>query len=124
MNSKSTAGILIAGTLVLAGGSALAAMVPSRGSTHHARAATARQRTELSTHDSNRGNGSSSAHNTTYTVRVGDTLPDVDRWLHHHGYGRLWATNRAALGSETHLLFPGERITVRNGVLTTRSPST
>jgi hypothetical protein len=117
MNSKSIAGILVSGILVLGGGSALAAMLPSRA--HHDRdASSADSRSTLG------GSSHTAVTNTagTYTVRPGDTLADVRRWFERNGHGALWATSSSAIASETHLLFPGERLHVRHGALVVESP--
>jgi nucleoid-associated protein YgaU len=53
----------------------------------------------------------------TYTVKVGDTLSGIAEWFKLHGYGALYDANRAVIGSNPNLIFPGERITISNGVM-------
>ncbi len=55
----------------------------------------------------------------TYTVKAGDTLSTIAAWFHKHGYGALYEANRAVIGSNPNLIFPGERITISSGVMTT-----
>lgn len=53
----------------------------------------------------------------TYTVKAGDTLSGIAHWFKLHGYGALYAANEAIIGSNPNLIFPGERITISNGVM-------
>jgi nucleoid-associated protein YgaU len=53
----------------------------------------------------------------TYTVKAGDTLSGIAKWFKLHGYGALYDANRAVIGSNPNLIFPGERITISNGVM-------
>jgi nucleoid-associated protein YgaU len=53
----------------------------------------------------------------TYTVKAGDTLSGIATWFRLHGYGALYDANRAVIGSNPNLIFPGERITISNGVM-------
>ena len=53
----------------------------------------------------------------TYTVKAGDTLSGIAEWFWLHGYGTLYHANRAVIGSNPNLIFPGEHITITNGVM-------
>ena len=53
----------------------------------------------------------------TYTVKAGDTLSGIAEWFTLHGYGALYNANRAVIGSNPNLIFPGERVTITNGVM-------
>jgi nucleoid-associated protein YgaU len=53
----------------------------------------------------------------TYTVKAGDTLSAIAQWFKLHGYGALYTANWAVIGSNPNLIFPGERITITNGVM-------
>ncbi len=59
----------------------------------------------------------------TYVVKPGDTLFGIAQWFRLHGYGDLYASNIAAVGSDPNLIRPGERITVTGGVWTMRPPA-
>jgi hypothetical protein len=109
MNSKSIAGVLIAGTLVISGGSVLAATLPSRAKDTQAPHPTTQAKPLMST--------------ATYTVKSGDSLSTVARWFVQHGDGAAWAAHEAAIGSESHLLFSGERITVIHGAVRIAPPT-
>jgi nucleoid-associated protein YgaU len=48
----------------------------------------------------------------TYTVRLGDTLSDIADWFKAHGFQDLYEANRAVIGSDPDLIYPGQKITV------------
>ncbi len=54
----------------------------------------------------------------TYTVKPGDTLSGIAEWFKLHGYGALYAANAKVIGANPNLIFPGQRITISNGVMT------
>lgn len=59
------------------------------------------------------------ARSITYTVKRGDTLSGIADWFKFHGYGALYAANRAVVGANPNLIFPGQRITItRRGAMT------
>lgn len=47
-----------------------------------------------------------------YTVKPGDTLTDIATWFSFHGYQALFEANKAALGPDPNLIYPGEKITL------------
>jgi nucleoid-associated protein YgaU len=55
----------------------------------------------------------------TYVVKHGDNLTVIAAWFHQHGYGHLYDLNRAKIGSNPNLIFPGEKITIAHGTMTT-----
>ena len=57
-----------------------------------------------------------------YTVRPGDTLTAIAAWFDAHGYGPLYAANKAVIGADPNLIRPGERITVANGGMVLEPP--
>jgi nucleoid-associated protein YgaU len=57
----------------------------------------------------------------TYVVKPGDNLSVISAWFHLHGYGALYDANRSVIGTNPDLIFPGERITISHGTLTTSS---
>ena len=59
----------------------------------------------------------SSKPSITYTVKAGDTLSAIAQWFKLHGYGALYTANWAVIGSNPNLIFPGERITITDGVM-------
>jgi hypothetical protein len=125
MNSKSTAGVLIAGTLILGGGSALAAMLPSRNiaaPTNHSDSGRGHVHSTPQLSSTTQPSGNSPA-SSVYTVKSGDTLSVVGHWFDAHGYQSVWVTGEAALASQSHLLFPGERIIVRKGTVVVAPPA-
>jgi nucleoid-associated protein YgaU len=54
----------------------------------------------------------------TYVVRPGDTLSTIAAWFHLHGYGALYEANKAVLGANPNLIFPGQTITLSHGTMT------
>jgi nucleoid-associated protein YgaU len=54
----------------------------------------------------------------TYVVKRGDNLSIIAAWFHLHGYGALYDANRAVIGANPNLIFPGQRITISDGHLT------
>ena len=58
----------------------------------------------------------------TYVVKPGDNLSVISAWFHLHGYGALYDANRSVIGRDPNLIFPGERITISHGSLTTSMP--
>jgi nucleoid-associated protein YgaU len=53
----------------------------------------------------------------TYVVKPGDTLSGIAEWFKLHGYGALYNANRSVIGSNPNLIFPGEHITITDGVM-------
>jgi len=54
----------------------------------------------------------------TYTVIPGDNLSKIALWFHMHGYGALYEANKAVIGDNPDLVYPGQRITIANGGMT------
>ncbi|MGI8761912.1 MAG: LysM peptidoglycan-binding domain-containing protein [Jatrophihabitantaceae bacterium] len=54
----------------------------------------------------------------TYTVKKGDNLTVIAAWFHLHGYGGLYERNKAVLGDNPNLIFPGQRITISSSGMT------
>ena len=54
-------------------------------------------------------------------MKPGDNLSVIAAWFHQHGYGAIYDANRAVIGTNPNLIFPGERITISHGSLTTTS---
>ena len=54
----------------------------------------------------------------TYVVRRGDNLTVIAKWFHLHGYGSLYERNRAVIGNDPNLIFPGQHITVSSAGMT------
>ena len=48
----------------------------------------------------------------TYTVKPGDNLFNIAKWFHQHGYGDLYERNKALIGDDPNLTFPGQKITI------------
>lgn len=48
----------------------------------------------------------------TYTVKKGDNLSVIAAWFKLHGYGDLYERNRAVIGDDPDLIFPGQQITI------------
>lgn len=132
MNSKMVAGVLVAGTLILGGGSALAAMLPSR----HAGTPTVAEgnragsgdspgKRTLPSHFRVAGGGETplSSSPAVFTVKTGDNLNVLARWFSDHGFIAEWMANKSTLASESRLLFPGERIIVARGTVVIAPPS-
>ena len=147
MRPKLIAGMLVGGIAVLGGGSAVAASLPSwttRPAHTVAAAPTATQaanalpaRSPSSTsrpaplgtapsdgQTATRNNSASAqaaeshdATSITYTVKPGDTLSGIAAWFWLHGYGALYEANKAVIGANPNLIFPGERITIAGGVM-------
>lgn len=46
---------------------------------------------------------------TTYTVRAGDTLWSIAR-AHHTTWQKLWSANRAVIGGNPNLIYPGQQL--------------
>ncbi|MGI8753543.1 MAG: LysM peptidoglycan-binding domain-containing protein [Acidimicrobiales bacterium] len=57
-----------------------------------------------------------------YTVKPGDTLSTIAAWFKLHGYQALYQANMAVIGANPNLIFPGQTITIANGVLTMSAP--
>ncbi len=53
----------------------------------------------------------------TYVVKPGDTLSGIAEWFRLHGYGALYNANRTVIGLNPNLIFPGEHITITDGVM-------
>lgn len=53
----------------------------------------------------------------TYVVKPGDNLSVIAAWFKLHGYGSLYDWNKSVIGSNPNLIYPGERITISNGVM-------
>ena len=56
----------------------------------------------------------------TYVVKSGDDLSSIAQWFALHGYADLFRANRAVIGSNPDLIFPGQRITISGGTMTVR----
>jgi hypothetical protein len=132
MNSKTVAGVLVAGTLFLGGGSALAAMLPSRhsgtptltkGNRDTSATSPSRQALPGVSRTSGRVEALPSSSPTVFTVEAGDNLKVVARWFSDHGFIAEWTANESTLASESHLLFPGERIIVARGTVVIAPPA-
>lgn len=54
----------------------------------------------------------------TYIVKRGDNLYVIARWFTLHGYGDLYQQNKAVIGANPDLIHPGQKITVKNGLMT------
>jgi nucleoid-associated protein YgaU len=54
----------------------------------------------------------------TYVVKSGDTLSGIAEWFKLHGYTGLYDWNKSVIGSNPNLIFPGQRITISDGVMT------
>ncbi|MEO9138859.1 MAG: LysM peptidoglycan-binding domain-containing protein [Jatrophihabitans sp.] len=57
----------------------------------------------------------------TYTVQRGDNLYVIARWFALHGYGDLYKQNKAVIGANPDLIHPGQKITIKNGLMTATS---
>jgi nucleoid-associated protein YgaU len=53
----------------------------------------------------------------TYTVKPGDTLFVIAEWFQAHGYGAIYNANKAVIGANPNLIFPGQHITIAGGSL-------
>jgi len=54
----------------------------------------------------------------TYTVKEGDNLTVIAAWFKLHGYGDLYERNRAVIGDDPDLIFPGQQITISSRGMT------
>lgn len=144
------AATLAAGTLVLTGGGVFAATRPSlqssvprtsvpRPSVPRARPVDAvtparvlrqapaatlkRTPAPVTRHVASTGGALHADSTVTYTIKTGDTLSGIAAWFKLRGYSGLYAANRATIGSDPDLIRPGERIVIRDGVMTL-SPAT
>ncbi len=48
----------------------------------------------------------------TYVVKKGDNLTVIAKWFKQHGYSSLYERNKAVIGDDPNLIFPGQKITV------------
>ena len=46
--------------------------------------------------------------------------PSIAQWFALHGYADLFRENRAVIGDNPDLIFPGQRITITRGTMTVR----
>ena len=53
----------------------------------------------------------------TYTVKPGDNLFVIAAWFKAHGYGAIYNANKAIIGANPNLIFPGQHITISGGSL-------
>ena len=132
MNSKTVAGVLVSGTLILGAGSALAAMLPSRQAGMPTVAGGNRDTSATSPGgpalpSGLRASGGATALPSSspvvFTVKAGDGLKALARWFSDHGFIAEWMAYKSTLASESHLLFPGERIIVARGTVVIAPPS-
>jgi hypothetical protein len=132
MNSKTVAGLLVAGTLILSGGGALAAMLPSRhagtptvteGNRNTSTTAPVRPAFPSDFKESGGFGALRSSTPAVFTVKTGDNLKVLSKWFSDHGFIAEWMANKSTLASESHLLFPGERIIVAQGTVVIAPPS-
>lgn len=147
MRPKLIAGMLVGGIAVLGGGSAVAASLPSWTTQPAHAVATAPAAAQAADASPSRSPSSTSrpaplgtapsdghaatpnnsasaqaaeshdATSITYTVKPGDTLSGIAAWFWLHGYGALYEANKAVIGDNPNLIFPGERITIAGGVM-------
>jgi nucleoid-associated protein YgaU len=147
MRPKLIAGVLVGGIALLGGGAAAAASLPSwttrpahavavaPAATQAASAAPARSPSstarpaplgtappdgQAATPDTSVSAQAAESHDATsitYTVKPGDTLSGIAAWFWLHGYGALYEANKAVIGANPNLIFPGERITIAGGVM-------
>ena len=54
----------------------------------------------------------------TYTVKPGDNLTVIAEWFKLHGYGKLYERNKAVIGDNPNLIYPGQEITVSSAGMT------
>ncbi len=54
-------------------------------------------------------------------VKRGDNLTVIAAWFHQHGYGHLYELNKAVIGDNPDLIFPGQKITIAHGSMTVHS---
>jgi nucleoid-associated protein YgaU len=54
-----------------------------------------------------------------YTVRRGDNLSVIAAWFHTHGYGAIYAANKAVIGRNPALIHPGQKLKIVGGTPTT-----
>ncbi|MGI8679048.1 MAG: LysM peptidoglycan-binding domain-containing protein [Jatrophihabitans sp.] len=62
--------------------------------------------------------GPSAAQSVTYVVKPGDNLTVIAQWFKLHGYGNLYEQNKAVIGDNPNLIFPGQKITIAGGKMT------
>jgi hypothetical protein len=55
-----------------------------------------------------------------YTVRRGDNLFVIATWFHTHGYGAIYAANKAVIGSNPALIHPGLKLKIVGATPTTK----
>lgn len=48
----------------------------------------------------------------------GDNLTKIATWFRLQGYGDLYEANKAVIGNNPDLIYPGQRITIANGGMT------
>lgn len=48
----------------------------------------------------------------TYVVQPGDNLIIIAKWFDLHGFGELYEANKAVLGANPDLIYPGQVITI------------
>jgi nucleoid-associated protein YgaU len=54
----------------------------------------------------------------TFVVKRGDNLSVIAAWFHQHGYGALCEWNRAVIGDNPNVIYPGQRITISGRSMT------
>ncbi len=62
--------------------------------------------------------GTSTTRPITYVVHPGDNLTVISQWFKLHGYGSLYERNKAVIGDNPNLIFPGQKITISGGKMT------
>jgi nucleoid-associated protein YgaU len=146
MRPKLIAGVLVGGIVVLGGGSAVAASLPSwttrpahvvaaaptaaqaasasparsPSASIPARSSTAPSDVQAAMPDNSASPRAAESHDAasiTYTVKRGDTLSAIAEWFMLHGYGALYEANKSVIGANPNLIFAGERITIAHGVM-------
>jgi hypothetical protein len=152
MKPKAVAAVLIAGIVLLAVGTALAATLPSTRTPQAAanRAASNPVPTTNSRKRARRVNvapitrstsgASGSTTSTThpassppstafvlstisYAVKPMDTVATIEHWFAQHGYGVQFTANLLVIESNKNLLVPGAIVSISNGVMTIQSPA-
>lgn len=58
-----------------------------------------------------------------YTVQPGDNLSQIARCFDLNGYQKLYQDNEQVIGANPNLIFPGQVITIVNGVMTVTAGS-